>query len=328
MIGTMPSRARYLTFSGLATLGLAVLAQLSAGGTVAAAETYSVPLHQSPPITNSGFQDSGNESCPGSPAMWGWHFILTGGEAEFVELTTTFQTAGVVVTDDFGPPDDKHAYVYTATDDTLLAATATVTGGDADKVRLVLSHTCAGGSAGTPSPSVSPSETPSETPTTVPPTTVPPTTVPPTTVPPTTVPPTTVPPTTVPPTTVPPTTVPPTTVPPTTVPPTTVPPTTVPPTVAPTTIPPETTTPPAPVVSPTRLTRTPDASVSPSVKGVKQTRAPQPQVAGNRDTLPTTGNTVPVGLLLLVGFALVGAGVVSTVAGEPAPVTAGGKHRR
>ncbi|HVF20877.1 MAG TPA: hypothetical protein VNA14_11640 [Mycobacteriales bacterium] len=300
MSGTIPRRARYLTFSGLATLGLAVLAQFSAGGSVIAADAYAVPLHQAPPITNSGFQDSGGETCPGSPAMWGWHFILTGGEAEFVQLTTTFETAGVIVTNTFGPPDAKHAYVYTATDDTLLAASAMVTGGDPDKVRLVLSHTCAGGQAETPSP------TPSAPPTTVPPTTVPPTTVPPTTVPPTTVPPTTVPPTTVPPTTVPPTTVPPTTVPPTE-------------TVVPTT--------PAPVVSGTRLTQTPDVTVSPSVKGVKQTRAAQPpQVGAGR--LPNTGNPMPVALLLALGLGLIAAGVVTTVAGEPAPVTASPKHRR
>lgn len=293
MNGTIPRRARYLTFSGLATLGLAVLAQLSAGGTVAAAETYAVPLHQATPITNSDF-GHGHESCPGSPAMWGWHFVLTGGEAVFVQLTTTFQEAGVIVTDTFGPPDAKHAYVYTPTDDTLLSAVAQVSGGDPEAVQLQLSHTCAGGDT---------VETP-------PPTTPPPTTVPPTTPPPTTVPPTTPPPTTVPPTTPPPTTVPPTTPPATTVPPTT------PPVVV--------TTPPSPEVSSSRFTRTPDVTISPSVKGVKQTRAPQ--VAGGR--LPSTGNPVPVAVLLLLGFALIGGGVVTTIAGEPAPVTATPKHRR
>src|SRR5699024_2784473 len=107
-----------------------------AAGTVPAVDVpaYPVTLHQAPPITNSEFEDDEND-CPGPPAQWGWHFILTGGEAAFAELTTTFETAGVIVTTTFGPPDAKHAFVYTATDDTLTSATALVTGGDPTKVR-------------------------------------------------------------------------------------------------------------------------------------------------------------------------------------------------
>lgn len=313
-------RARLLTFGGLATLGLAAVAQLAVtSAAVSADATYVVPLHQTPPIQNSTFEEKGD--CPGSPAQWGWHFVLSTDDASFVSLTTTFATTGVVVTTSFGPPTDKHAYVYTATDDTLLSAVATVSGGDPEKTMLLLSHTCAGGGGTetpTPTPSVSATETPTPTPTeSVTPTeTVTPTeSVQPTET-----------------ETTPAETTPPATTAPPTTPSESETPT---PEVSGTVI----TTTPAETVSetpsetasvlPTKLTQSPSESVeatttvTPSVQGVKSER---PNVGGTG--LPRTGTPLPVGLLVLLGFGLVGAGVVATVAGEPQAAGGSGKHRR
>jgi hypothetical protein len=162
-------RARRLTVAGLATLTIGMGAQFAAAPAAVSADTYSVPLHQDPPITNSGFPDKGD--CVGSPAQWGWHFVLPNAAASFVSLTVTFQTAGTITlgAGDFGPPTDQHAYVYTATDDTLLSASAEVSGGDVAFFNL--SHVCAGGGnesatpTPTPSESVTPSESASATPT-------------------------------------------------------------------------------------------------------------------------------------------------------------------
>ena len=330
MSRSIPRRARHLVVAGLASLGLAAV-QLAVSGSVTAADTpYETTLHQSPPIKNSTFEDDEGD-CPGSPAMWGWHFILTGGEAQFAQLTTTFQTAGTITTTSFGPPDAKHAYVYTATDDTLLSASALVNGGDPSKVRLVLSHTCDGGgvtSTPTPTPSESVSPTPTETPSPTESVSPTPTETPSPTESVSPTPTETETPTpTVSPTE---TETPSPTVSPTETetPSPTVSPTeteTPSPSVSPTVLPTETeTATPSPTVSGTRLTRAPTPSISPSVRGVKRTRAPQVGGSG----LPSTGTVVPVGLLLVLGFGLVGAGVVMTVSSEPAAVRAGGRHRR
>jgi hypothetical protein len=295
-------RARYLTFAGLATLGLAVVAQLSVTPAATSAETYTVPLHQDTPIQNSGYGDKGD--CPGSPAEWGWHFVLPGSDASFVTLTTTFENAGEIVTTTFGPPTDQHAYVYTPTDDTLVSATAEVTGGDVTFFNL--SHVCAGGGteSASPTPSVTPSETPSATPSETPSET--PSATPSET--------------------------------PSETPSATVSATET--TVAPTTEAPSQTpseTPTAEVsatetvtatpsgtaeVLPTKFTRSPSASAS--VQGVKIVKPPV--VAPSR--LPTTGTPFPVAVLVLLGVGMVAAGVVTTVAGEPRTAAANGRHRR
>jgi hypothetical protein len=305
MSATLTQRARYLTVAGLATLGLAVVSQLAASTAAISADTYDVPLHQSTPITGSGFENFDTEPCPQSPPLWGWHFVLTGNDATFVSLSTTFEDAGTITTTTFGPPDDGHAYVYTPTDDTLTAATATVTGGDPEKVMFVLSHTCGGSDTNetpTPTPSASesasetpsatPSETPSETPSATPSETPSATVSATETATPT---------------------------PSETV--SETPSATVSATETATETPSET---PSATVSGVRFTNTPAGSASPTVEGVRQTRTPA--VRGSR--LPTTGSPLPVGLLLLVGFALVGAGVVTTVSGETRPATVGGRHRR
>lgn len=72
---------------------------------------------------------------------------------------------------------------------------------------------------------------------------------------------------------------------------------------------------PTPSVLGTESERPETPAMTPSVKGVKFTRSPAahpPAVVGSR--LPTTGNTVSAGLLLLLGFGLVGFGVFVTVA--------------
>jgi hypothetical protein len=300
MSATFTRRARYLTFAGLATLALGTVAQLAVSPAAVSADTYTVPLH------NTSTEDVAD--CPGSPAQYGWHFIVPGNDAVFVSLTVTFEDAGTITITDFGPPSDKHAYVYTPTADTLLSGTATISGGD--EKFFVLSHTCNGGGTETPSPtpsatvspseSVSPSSTPSETVSETPSATVSPTVVEsesPSSTPSETV--------------------------------SETPSATVSATVieseSPSASPSESAT-----VLPTVITQTPSEtteapSTSPSVKGVKTVRTPAVSGSG----LPTTGTPIPVALLLLLGFGLVGAGVVATVAGEPrAAGTAGAKHRR
>jgi hypothetical protein len=311
---SFPRRARYFTFAGLATLTLGAFAQLAVAPAASSADAHAVTLHQDPPITNSQYSSKGD--CPGSPAQWGWHFVLPTNDDAWVSLTATFQTAGTLT---LGPSDfpspTKHAYLYTPTDDTLLSASGTATGGD--DTTFNLSHVCAGGGTNetpSPTPTVSPttvpptteapSETPSETPTTVPPTTEAPSETP-TTVPPTTEAPSETPSET------------PTTVPPTTVPPTTEAPSETPSAEVSAT---ETTTSsptPGATVLPTRLTNTP--TTTPSVQGVKTVRG---------SGLPTTGTPVAVSLLLLLGIGLIGAGAVATVAGEPRTAGGPGKHRR
>jgi hypothetical protein len=112
---------------------------------------------------NSTFPEHGQ--CPGDG--WGWHFVVP-GNGNFVTLSVTFASAGTINMsgDDFGPPDDSHAYVTTPTDDTLLAGSATITGGNKDEFNL--SHTCPGTTTPSPSPSTSPSESPSPSPSTSP----------------------------------------------------------------------------------------------------------------------------------------------------------------
>ncbi len=134
------------------------------------------------PVKASEFSEHDDCNFPGhtnqSPPMYGWHFVLPGGEATFVSLTAHFQTAGDVTLP--GPSggfvqDGKGAVIYTATDDTLTGAEATIEG-TTPQGDFVLSHTClpapsqspsASASASTsssPSPEVSASETTSPSP--------------------------------------------------------------------------------------------------------------------------------------------------------------------
>jgi hypothetical protein len=98
--------------------------------------------------TNPGFQSG---PCPDNlngPEDWGWHFVLQGNDTTFNSVSAVFQNEGTVtdfVSDPPGKP--KHAYVYTSGPDTLLGATADVTGPDTE---FVLSHVCTGTTAGPP----------------------------------------------------------------------------------------------------------------------------------------------------------------------------------
>ena len=75
---------------------------------------------------NPGFNSG---SCPVSPNGYdyGWHFVLSDISQSFETISVTFAKAGVI-TDMVQQPCGMHAYVYTPTGDTLLGASANVTG--------------------------------------------------------------------------------------------------------------------------------------------------------------------------------------------------------
>jgi hypothetical protein len=90
--------------------------------------------------TNPGFETG---SCPVNPngtGDWGWHFILPGNDTDFVSVSAQFQNAGTV-TDFVSDPTPKHAYVFTPGPDTLLDASAQVSG---PQTEFILSHVCTG----------------------------------------------------------------------------------------------------------------------------------------------------------------------------------------
>ncbi|MGR7003244.1 hypothetical protein ACU686_43515 [Yinghuangia aomiensis] len=114
-----------------------VLAGLSPAS---ATSTYTINLHQTPPITAAGYGEH-EAQCASIPASQdGWHFVLPGNTTDFVKLTVTFQPGGQVVVTNFGPPTDKHAYVASAPGATLVSASAEVIGGEQRWFNL--SHTC------------------------------------------------------------------------------------------------------------------------------------------------------------------------------------------
>src|SRR5690606_10440916 len=108
-----------------------------------------VPLNPSHVgTTNSGFGTIGE--CPTPPAgqegWWGWHFIMPANN-NFTSLSVTFQNAGTFSADPFpggvfvAHPDNSHAYIWTPTDDVLLAGSATSSGSNNF---FNLSHVCPG----------------------------------------------------------------------------------------------------------------------------------------------------------------------------------------
>ncbi len=134
------------------------------GTSALAATTISIKSAQVP-VQASAFAEHDDCDFAGAPtsstSMWGWHFVLPGGDATFVTLTATFETAGEVTLpgpDGMFVQDGKGAVVYTATDDTLTGAVATIDG-TTPQGYFVLSHTCLPGTS--PTPSVSASVTPS-----------------------------------------------------------------------------------------------------------------------------------------------------------------------
>lgn len=146
----------------IGALLVAVLSYSSPGG---ATSTVTINLH-GPHVgaTNADFQEG---ECPSGG--YGWHFV-TRGQTQFVSVTAVFANTGTVQAT-VGQPTNKHAYAYTAGIDTLLSATAVVTGGEEGDTFL-LSHVCV------PEVPETTTSTVPETTTTVPETT---TTVPPTT---------------------------------------------------------------------------------------------------------------------------------------------------
>ena len=75
---------------------------------------------------NPGFRSGG---CPLSSKgyTYGWHFVLPDLSHSFINISCTFSKAGTV-TDMIREPCAMHAYVYTPTADTLLGASANVSG--------------------------------------------------------------------------------------------------------------------------------------------------------------------------------------------------------
>jgi hypothetical protein len=128
----------------------------------------------------SGFsQDCNGLPRPVQPGEVAWHFVLPqsvlllNGPTPvnvFDTLDVTFQSAGIIsLSTGFGPPSAAHAYVYTPTDDTLLAGTSTIgrrqtaplqAGNDP---QLNLSHTCASTSPPTTTTTTSTTTTPDAT---------------------------------------------------------------------------------------------------------------------------------------------------------------------
>lgn len=157
-----------------AVLAAPVLAVSAGLSPASATSTYTINLHQTPPITAAGYGEH-EAQCAAIPASQdGWHFVLPGNTTDFVKLTVTFQPGGQVVVTTFGPPSNKHAYVASAPGATLVSASAEVVGGEQRWFNL--SHTC-------PAKQTQPPTTP---PATQPPTTAPPATSKPPTTPPAT----------------------------------------------------------------------------------------------------------------------------------------------
>jgi hypothetical protein len=159
------TRPRSLALTVLAPVAAVVLLATSA------LATTTIPIKSSQvPVQASAFGEHSDCSFPElpsrTPPLYGWHFVLPGGTATFVSLTAHFTTAGDVTIP--GPAggfvqDGKGAVIYTATDDTLTGATATIEG-TTPQDEFVLSHTCLPAASQTPTPSGTPSETPSGTP--------------------------------------------------------------------------------------------------------------------------------------------------------------------
>ncbi|MCB5167917.1 LPXTG cell wall anchor domain-containing protein [Streptomyces bambusae] len=148
----------------VAALPLAASLFLAAGAApAAAADTYTVPMHQALPVTATSAGVSHEPKCADIPANQdGWHFVLPGNSTEFVKLTVTFQPGGTQEITVFGPPTEKHAYAASAPGATLTAASAEVEGGSVKWFNL--SHTCPATVKPSQSPSATPSGTPSSTP--------------------------------------------------------------------------------------------------------------------------------------------------------------------
>src|SRR5215472_10028910 len=156
------NKARVVRIAGVAVAGGGLA--IAVAGVSGASTQYTVPLHQTTPITAAGFS-SHEAQCASIPSTQdGWAFVLPGNDTVFVSLTVTFSPGGTQTITTFGPPSDKHAYVATAPGAVLEKASATVETqtGKTQVQWFNLSHTCP---AASPQPSGSPT-TPSGSPTT------------------------------------------------------------------------------------------------------------------------------------------------------------------
>ncbi|MCI0384005.1 LPXTG cell wall anchor domain-containing protein [Streptomyces sp. CNQ085] len=104
-----------------------------------ATESSSPELRQPLPITAAEFEKG---DCPTVPAdKDGWHFVLPGNKAVFVELTVTFEPGGTQTITEFGPPSDKHAYAASEPGAKLVGVEAEIEG-SVKHDKFNLSHTC------------------------------------------------------------------------------------------------------------------------------------------------------------------------------------------
>jgi LPXTG-motif cell wall-anchored protein len=133
-----------------------LLAPAAAPAFAADAGTYTVPIHQTLPLTATSEGVENEATCSTIPDdQDGWHFVLPGNSTDFVKLTVTFKPGGEQVVTSFGPPSDKHAYVASEPGAELVSAVAEVKGGEVNWFNL--SHTCPAGSGTSESASPSPS---------------------------------------------------------------------------------------------------------------------------------------------------------------------------
>jgi LPXTG-motif cell wall-anchored protein len=140
--------------------GYPVAAEVPPGYTVLPGAIPLNPAHVGS-VGSEFTQDCTGLPRPVAPGEVAWHFVLPQSVLElfgpnptnvFDTLTVTFASFGIVTLDQvaqFGPPHQAHAYIYTPTNDTLLAGTATVGRRDSAPVQATndsqfnLSHTCA-----------------------------------------------------------------------------------------------------------------------------------------------------------------------------------------
>lgn len=142
----MNVKSKYVLFSLIVILIFSVTALALADGHT---EVTLNPDHVG--VTNSQFGSVSD--CPTPPAgqedWYGWHFVLL-GNYNFTSLSVTFANAGTFSADPFpggvfiAHPDNSHAYIWTPTDDTLLAGSGTRDGdeGPPNVTSFNLSHVC------------------------------------------------------------------------------------------------------------------------------------------------------------------------------------------
>jgi len=141
------TRARFLAALGGSVLSLAAAVSIGAGP--AAADTGLLLDDSQFDSTASGFPRH-DDDCGNAPDQDGCLFIAP-ANSSFVALTVIFELAdgrgfasqNITLDEpaDFGPPDARHAFVFTPAGATLIDGRATVAE-DREKGFFGLSHTC------------------------------------------------------------------------------------------------------------------------------------------------------------------------------------------